>query len=331
MSWVEFQGLFNDKYFPESLRHMKEVEFIKLEQNNMTVSQYEAKFAELSRFAPHLVDNEARMTRMFLRGLRIEIRQHLISHKLCLYSDIVDRAQLVEREKELLPPGSNDRQRERNYDNNRNSGNHYRSNEYQQGGNYQARNGNHFGGNPVLNNRRGELNENNSKKRRFNNDHGKAPTSAPAPVPRGGERPPVICYKCGREGHISPNCTQSPKVCFSCGKEGHIARYCPAVKSSPAVMTTPKAVTSKPVVQGRAFVVTSQKAWNPNEVITGKLLINSCEVYALLDTGATHSFISPACAQRLKLTPEKLDFDLSVETPLGEIAITSIVYKSCLV
>ena len=64
-------------------------------------------------------------------------------------------------------------------------------------------------------------------------------------------------------------------------------------------------------------------------MITGKLLINSCEVYALLDTGSTHSFISPACAQRLNWTPEKLDFDLSVETPLGDIAIISTIYKSC--
>ena len=85
------------------------------------------------------------------------------------------------------------------------------------------------------------------------------------------------------------------------------------------------------MVQGRAFVVTSHRERNLNEVITGKLLINSCEVYALLDTSSTHSFISPACAQHLNLIPENLDFDLSVETPLGEIVITSTVYKSCLI
>ena len=108
MTWTEFEELFNEKYFPESIRHMKEVEFIKLTQGNMTVSQYEAKFAELSRFASHLVDDEARMTRMFLRGLKPKIRQHLISHKLCLYSDVVDRAQIVEQENEMLHPEAND-------------------------------------------------------------------------------------------------------------------------------------------------------------------------------------------------------------------------------
>ena len=336
MSWVEFQEMFNDKYFPESIRHMKEVEFIKLEQNNMTVSQYEAKFAELSRFAPHLANDESRMIRMFQKGLKWKIRQHLISTKFELFSNIVDRAHVVEQEVEMMQSGDNNRQRERNYEFNRNDGTNQRSNNNQQGGNYHARGGNHFGGNSGNDSRRNDSRENNFKKRRFE-DQRRAPVpvpvSAPAPatVSRSGGRPPIKCFKCGQEGHISPNCTQQSKVCYNCGKDGHIARFCPATKSSPAVMVAPKASTSKPTVQGRAFVVTSQKEWNPNEVITGKLILNSEEVYALLDTGSTHSFISPACAQRLNLTPENLDFNLSVETPLGEIAITSTVYKSCLV
>ena len=88
---------------------------------------------------------------------------------------------------------------------------------------------------------------------------------------------------------------------------------------------------TKLVVQGRTFFVTSQKARNPNNVITGKLIINSSEVYTLFDTSSTHSFISPTCAQCLNLTSEKLDFDLSVETPLGETFVTFTIYKSCLI
>lgn len=86
------------------------------------------------------------------------------------------------------------------------------------------------------------------------------------------------------------------------------------MKLSPAGMVTHNDVPdkSKPVVQRREFFVISQKARNPNEVITGNLIINSCEVYTLFDTSSTHSFISPTCIQRLNLTPKKLDFDLSV-------------------
>ena len=74
----------------------------------------------------------------------------------------------------------------------------------------------------------------------------------------------------------------------------------------------------------RAFVE------EPNEVITGKLIISSYKVYTLFDTGSTHYFISLACVQRLNLTTEKLDFDLLVETSLVGF-VTSTIYKSCLI
>ena len=70
---------------------------------------------------------------------------------------------------------------------------------------------------------------------------------------------------------------------------------------------------------------------NPNEVITGKLIISSYKVYTLFDTGSTHYFISLACVQRLNLTPEKLNFDLLVETSLVGAFVTSTVFKSCLI
>ena len=70
---------------------------------------------------------------------------------------------------------------------------------------------------------------------------------------------------------------------------------------------------------------------NLNKIITGMLVINSCEVYTVLDIGSTHSFISPSCVQRLNLTPKKLNFDLLVETSLVGAFVTSTVFKSCLI
>ncbi|XP_011621278.1 uncharacterized protein LOC105420219 [Amborella trichopoda] len=48
MTWENFLEAFNKKYFPDSVRERKEVEFIKLQQGNLTVEQYAAKFVELS-------------------------------------------------------------------------------------------------------------------------------------------------------------------------------------------------------------------------------------------------------------------------------------------
>ena len=50
--WRRFREAFYKKYFPDSVRQQKMGEFIHLEQRDLTVAQYEAKFTELSHFSP---------------------------------------------------------------------------------------------------------------------------------------------------------------------------------------------------------------------------------------------------------------------------------------
>ena len=45
-------------YFLEVVRRQKRVEFIRLSQRNMTVTEYAAKFTQLSRYAPNVVEDE---------------------------------------------------------------------------------------------------------------------------------------------------------------------------------------------------------------------------------------------------------------------------------
>ena len=51
MTWAEFHDLFMGKYFPDTTRHAKAQEFLKLKQGTMTVMDYVARFTELARFA----------------------------------------------------------------------------------------------------------------------------------------------------------------------------------------------------------------------------------------------------------------------------------------
>ena len=53
--WRQFKEAFYKKYFLDSVRRQKVGEFSCLEQGGMTVAQYEAKFTELSYFAPQLI------------------------------------------------------------------------------------------------------------------------------------------------------------------------------------------------------------------------------------------------------------------------------------
>ena len=112
LTWTVFLDAFYEKYFPESVRDEKEVEFMELIQGNKTVLQYEAKFTELSRFAPHIVADDVRRAKKFQRGLRPSIRTRMAALRLKSYSEVVETAKVVEKECE-------DYQRIRNQNNKR--------------------------------------------------------------------------------------------------------------------------------------------------------------------------------------------------------------------
>ena len=72
--WPRFLKVFNDEYFPEMVQDQKVQEFLNLKQGNTTVVEYNAKFIELSRYAPHIVSMESCKARRFEAGLRWNIR-----------------------------------------------------------------------------------------------------------------------------------------------------------------------------------------------------------------------------------------------------------------
>jgi len=98
LTWERFKDIFLRKHFPEGVRDAKLEEFLKLAQKEKTVMGYEAKFAELSRFALALTEDEAMKTKRFIKGLRPYIRSKLVPLSLRSYSEAVDRAILVEEE-----------------------------------------------------------------------------------------------------------------------------------------------------------------------------------------------------------------------------------------
>ena len=64
-------------------------------------------------------------------------------------------------------------------------------------------------------------------------------------------------------------------------------------------------------------------------MVSGILLVSSQHVQVLFDSGSTHSFISHRLAQRLKVEPESLNYELCVATPSGQQMNTHKVYRSC--
>ncbi|KAL3716192.1 hypothetical protein ACJRO7_007884 [Eucalyptus globulus] len=96
--WNAFVEVFNSKYFSKTAREVKMAEFQRLRQGSMTIDQYEAKFAELSQYAPELVENPANRVRRFGDGLRPELRSSLILLNLRNYNDLYEHVQMIERD-----------------------------------------------------------------------------------------------------------------------------------------------------------------------------------------------------------------------------------------
>ncbi|XP_039165793.1 uncharacterized protein LOC108958248 [Eucalyptus grandis] len=96
--WNAFREAFNVKYFSETAKEVKMAEFQRLRQGSLTVDQYEAKFAELSQYAPELIANPVNRARRFREGFKPDLRSTLISLNLRTYNDLYERAQMIERD-----------------------------------------------------------------------------------------------------------------------------------------------------------------------------------------------------------------------------------------
>ncbi|XP_039154725.1 uncharacterized protein LOC120286522 [Eucalyptus grandis] len=90
--WNVFLEVFNEKYFSNCAREVKIAEFQRLRQGAMSVDQYEAKFAELSQYAPELVQRPSDRARRFRDGFRPEVRSLLVPLDLKEYNDLYKRA-----------------------------------------------------------------------------------------------------------------------------------------------------------------------------------------------------------------------------------------------
>jgi hypothetical protein len=98
LTWTNFLEAFYEKYFLDSVRDQKELEFQQLEQRDLTVGQYEEKFTELARFAPHLIEEDSKKVKKFLLGLRPPIRSKLVPLLLDSYSVVVRLDLAIEKD-----------------------------------------------------------------------------------------------------------------------------------------------------------------------------------------------------------------------------------------
>nr|GEW41137.1 zinc finger, CCHC-type, retrotransposon Gag domain protein [Tanacetum cinerariifolium] len=74
MKWEEFKDLDMENYCPQGLMDKLGEEFLKLQQNDMIVLKYMAKFNEKARFIKYQVATEERNIKLYIWGLRARIK-----------------------------------------------------------------------------------------------------------------------------------------------------------------------------------------------------------------------------------------------------------------
>jgi predicted aspartyl protease len=99
-----------------------------------------------------------------------------------------------------------------------------------------------------------------------------------------------------------------------------MARDCKAQKAEPSVNVTQGA---KPTARGRVYCMGTEVSGEASNAIHENCQIAGNTLTALIDTGATHSFISVDCANRMKLIVSPLPFDLNVSTPAKDLVVNT--------
>ncbi|XP_030445358.1 uncharacterized protein LOC115667979 [Syzygium oleosum] len=193
-SWIDelqkaFELLrsFNGKYFSECAHDRKMKEFLQLQQNNMTVDQYEARFAQLSRYALKFIEDPVERAKRFRDDLSPDIQRQLVPLNLKNYNELYEQAQLVEKESlERVATATN-------------QGKPY----------HPASQSNQYHDKRPM-----------SGENRFSTPNKKIKNQKP--ISTAGD----ACHTCGRF-HGNVLCPKQTGACFGCGQQGHRIKDCP--------------------------------------------------------------------------------------------------------
>ncbi|GJU41860.1 zinc finger, CCHC-type, retrotransposon gag domain protein [Tanacetum coccineum] len=98
MTWEDFEDLEMENYCPQELMDKLEEEFLKLQQNDMTVPKYTVKFNEKARFAKYQVATEERKIKQYIWGLRARIMGPVQQARPSTFQEAVELALMVEKE-----------------------------------------------------------------------------------------------------------------------------------------------------------------------------------------------------------------------------------------
>ncbi|XP_015078162.1 uncharacterized protein LOC107021966 [Solanum pennellii] len=327
ISWSEFSEAFLARFMPRSVKDRLRDQFSRLEQGSMTVSEYEARFHELSRHATMILPTEGERVRCFVRGLRYRLRvdtEHMVSAGRS-FLDVVDHARSMEHIHREAQGGSDKRARYQgsysesqtrgrdSYDRARQRFQHVQNSwpvqaalPVSEGGQYQQ------SGPSTGQNSRGSDSFPSCRGRRM------PPARSGAIVPAPPTSRPVSAVSSSARGGGQVQDRRESRQGTRGGAWGGRSGGRSGAPGRGA--------------QGHFYVAPARAAAEASDdVISGTLFLCHQPATILFDPGSTFSYVSIYFAPRLGMRSESLAEPVHVLTPVGEFLVVDQVLRSCLV
>ncbi len=96
ITWDILNEEFNRHFFPQVVQQAKAREFIDVVQGGMIVTEYAAKFIQLSRFSIYLIPDKEKKGKNFESSLNLCIKTMMVSFDIQVFSQLVDRSSVYE-------------------------------------------------------------------------------------------------------------------------------------------------------------------------------------------------------------------------------------------
>ena len=142
-----------------------------------------------------------------------------------------------------------------------------------------------------------------------------------------GEKP--TCAKCCKKHR--GECLVRMRNCFGYGKEGHNVRDCPNVRSQAkgSCQAQASGCTLDAPKRNHFYALRSGGGQQESpDVVNDMSQVFSFDVYALLDPGATLSFLTPLVARKFDVLPDVLIEPFLASTPVCDCIVARRVFRS---
>jgi hypothetical protein len=299
ITWDEFKLAFREHYIPEGVLHMKQDEFMKLKQGGDTVTQYLNKFNHLSQYAIDQVNTDIKKKNCFMRGLNDWMQRKMATCIDLTYGRAVSTALAVESK-------------------------------YTSSGKSKGNGGNRPNQGPEKRQR--------LVIRPFNQGRSSSrPPSFPfkQPVFIHPNAAPTATSQPGAPGTRFPALPSSSAGCINCRKSGHFIKDCPYPKqnrsnnqqgtgnSSQAKVNAGKNIKKT----GRIYYTQVATTPDSEPVMMGTFLVANHPAIFLLDSGASHTFISKKFVEQHCIPYHESREGFRIHSPGGQLFTKEVAYQ----